>query len=945
MLPGRGQFKVTMPSLPKPGSLKDPDIAALFSVDDPEKIFTDLREIGHGSFGAVYFARNVVTKEIVAIKKMSYNGKQSAEKWQDIIKEVTFLRQVKHKNTIEYKGCYLREHTAWLVMEYCLGSASDILEVHKKPLKEVEIEAICQDTLEGLVYLHNQNKIHRDIKAGNILLTEIGTVKLADFGSASMICPANSFVGTPYWMAPEVILAMDEGQYDGKADVWSLGITCIELAERKPPLFNMNAMSALYHIAQNDSPTLAGGEWSDDFRDFVASCLAKNPTARPTAQQLLQHIFLVRPRSPNVIIDLIQRTKDAVRELDNLQYRRMKKILMVDKEEVQLNGPSEDVIADDSSQDDEHLDSSKSNSLASQHSLQSSSCVSTSSRGSSLNSLPGLPSEEGAISFSRDRSPPPLPPPPTTVQVQIQDWPATRPYSGNYGSYLKSSAARGFEPGVNNFATIRTTSIVTKQMKEHEHTNELREQFTGYKRMRKQHQKQLQQMESKFQTEMEEHKQRLDKEYENLRQSYMSELEKLRKKIQQELEKRQRLNQAQEKKLSKQISQQHDSERKNFSQNQKKEYKCNKEQMKRDLDNGTPKKAREETLRSQKETLMQRQKEAEQQLDRQQKDLLEFEMRKFRRRRLVQFHKLEQDLLREELNKRQAQLDYEHSMLLRHHESTQELEFKQLHMLQKLRDDHLKKQHQTERDNQKEYNEGAGVELRKKHALEHKQQPRSLRQKELQIRRQFHEAVKTQQRQYKALKEHILQNTPKNEQKSVVKKLKEEQMRKLAILGEQYEQSIAEMLQQQNMRLDDSQLSEEQELKQRLQQELELLMAYQSKIKMQAEAQHQRERKQLEERVSLRRALLEQKMEEERAKFHAERTERVRRLHEKHSHDVDEFDHDTVQMGMDAMEIAEASTHESPYDDDAGFRGSMLSLSASNSSGSFNTHNSQTYVS
>ena len=117
-----------------------------------------------------------------------------------------FLCQLKHENTIDYRGCYLKEHTAWLVMEYCLGSASDIIEVHKKPLKEEEIAAMCQDALNGLDYLHSAGRIHRDVKAGNILLTEAGRVKLADFGSASMNCPANSFVGTPYWMAPEVIL-------------------------------------------------------------------------------------------------------------------------------------------------------------------------------------------------------------------------------------------------------------------------------------------------------------------------------------------------------------------------------------------------------------------------------------------------------------------------------------------------------------------------------------------------------------------------------------------------------------------------------------------------------------------------------------------------------------------------------------------------------------------
>lgn len=220
-----------------------------------------------------------------------------------------FLKTLRHRNTIEYKGCYLKEHTAWLVMEYCIGSASDIIEgiicfvsvsqdnligiffsdlVHKKPLREEEISAICHDSLKGLEYLHSQSRIHRDVKAGNILLTENGTVKLADFGSASMCSPANSFVGTPYWMAPEVILAMDEGQYDGKVDVWSLGITCIELAERKPPYFNMNAMSALYHIAQNDSPTLNYNfEWTDSFRNFVNSCLKKNPSDRLNSSAML----------------------------------------------------------------------------------------------------------------------------------------------------------------------------------------------------------------------------------------------------------------------------------------------------------------------------------------------------------------------------------------------------------------------------------------------------------------------------------------------------------------------------------------------------------------------------------------------------------------------------------------------------------------------------------
>lgn len=273
----------------------------------------------------------------------------------------------------------------------------------------------------------------RDVKAGNILLTENGTVKLADFGSASIKCPANSFVGTPYWMAPEVILAMDEGQYDGKVDVWSLGITCIELAERKPPYFNMNAMSALYHIAQNDTPSLQSSEWSEAFRHFVESCLQKQPVNRPTSAKLLTHQFITRPRSPTVLIDLIQRTKAAVRDLDNLNYRKMKKILMVDSCE------TESTIGDVDDAQDEQTggDSSKSNSVTSEHSVHSVG-VSASSQSSSTNSLPAGGGDDGTARRHR--------------------------VAGGMNHAAASAVA---EHGTNNFATIRTTSIVTKQQKEH----------------------------------------------------------------------------------------------------------------------------------------------------------------------------------------------------------------------------------------------------------------------------------------------------------------------------------------------------------------------------------------------------------------------------------------------------------------------------------------------
>ncbi|CAG7819546.1 unnamed protein product [Allacma fusca] len=880
-------------------SLKNPEVAELFNKDDPERIFEDLREIGHGSFGAVYFARNKETKEIVAIKKMSYTGKQSIDKWQDIVKEIRFLTLLDHPNTIEYKGCYLKEHTAWLVMEYCLGSASDILEVHKRPLKEDEIAAICDGVLKGLQHLHSIERIHRDVKAGNILLTENGTVKLADFGSASIQCPANSFVGTPYWMAPEVILAMDEGQYDGKVDVWSLGITCVELAERKPPYFNMNAMSALYHIAQNDSPTLGGlNNWSDVFRRFVESCLKKNPTERPTCSRLLAHPFITRPRSPHVITDLINRTKAAVRELDNLNYRKMKKILMTDTDS-QIGDVEHDG-------EDREGNSSKSNSITSEQSVQSVG-VSASSQSSSTNSIPPMHDpDDPANNFLPHSSFRPRP-------------------SASIPSYPSSA-----ERIPNNFATIRTTSIVTKQQKEHMQ-EDMYEQMSGYKRMRREHQSALLKLEEKCRLEMEAHRKMLDSEYENLLQQFSKELEKLQARHQQELDRKGKQNLNGEKRLKKEIITRQEQERKNFELHKRKEYKQNKERWKKELsqDESTPKRQREATLQSQKDNLKHQEQQDEQRMLRNQKDYLDLEVRKFRRRKLIAFHQLGEELLREELSKRQQQLEQAHTVLLKQHEQTQELEYSQQRAVHQLREDQVKKLHQTELHNQHEYMKRAESELKKKHALELKQQPKSLKQKEVQIRKQFRDTCKIQTVQYKALKAQILQSTPKEEQKVVIKKLKDEQRRKLALLGEQYEQSIAEMLQKQSIRLDESQELEVQQLKEKLERELEILIAYQSKNRMQADAQRERERRELAERVAVRKALLEQKMREELQQFASERAERNRLLQERQMRELEQFDEESARRGFSALALAEPSRES--YQEEDVKSGSMLSLVHSNS--------------
>lgn len=211
-----------------------------------------------------------------------------------------------------------------------------------------------------------------------------------------------------------------------------------------------------------------------------------------------------------------------------------------------------------------------------------------------------------------------------------------------------------------------------------------------------------------------------------------------------------------------------------------------------------------ESLKKHKESLQRAQSANSRRLEQNQLEHFRSEIRKFQRRKLVQYHELERDLLRDELNKRQQQLEEAHAMLLRHHEITQELELRQQRAIHDLRDEQIRKQHQTELANQQAYNQRRLADLTKKHSLELKQQPKSLKQKELQIRRQFRETCKIQTRQYKAWKAQILASTPKEEQKNVIKKLKEEQMRKLAILGEQYEQSIAEMLQKQSVRINNS---------------------------------------------------------------------------------------------------------------------------------------------
>jgi len=296
----------------------------------PEEVFDILCKLGEGSYGSVFKAIHKESQQILAIKQVPVDTDL-----QEIIKEISIMQQCDSPYVVKYYGSYFKNTDLWIVMEFCgAGSVLDIMKLRghywnvpreenggNKTLSETEIATVLSDTLKGLEYLHLRKKIHRDIKAGNILLNMEGHAKLADFGVAGQLTDTmakrNTVIGTPFWMAPEVI---QEIGYDCVADIWSLGITALEMAEGKAPYGEIHPMRAIFMIPSKPPPSFSHPDkWSPAFIDFVSRCLVKQPDVRATASELLQHEFIKNSKPPEILADLIREAQAMKDQLQNQQ--------------------------------------------------------------------------------------------------------------------------------------------------------------------------------------------------------------------------------------------------------------------------------------------------------------------------------------------------------------------------------------------------------------------------------------------------------------------------------------------------------------------------------------------------------------------------------------------------------------------------------------------------
>mmetsp|Transcript_2496 Transcript_2496/g.5941 ORF Transcript_2496/g.5941 Transcript_2496/m.5941 type:complete len:507 (+) Transcript_2496:61-1581(+) len=283
---------------------------------DPDKLewsntemFTLDKLLGEGAYGAVYLGQHKEANFTLAIKVVAGG---SAKLKAEVDKEMKILRECAHGNVVRYWGCAFEGQKIWIMMDYCgAGSVADLLiKLPHGKCTENQIRAVIAQSTQGLNYLHKKGIIHRDIKSANILLTEEGEVRMADFGVSAQLengQRARTTIGTPLWMSPEVL---NSEPYDLKADIWSVGITAIEMGDGEPPYRHETVMRAMFRICSEPAPTMKDpSEWSPEFGDFLSVTLQKDPAERPDTAELMKHPFLAEyldtNRAKEIILDML----------------------------------------------------------------------------------------------------------------------------------------------------------------------------------------------------------------------------------------------------------------------------------------------------------------------------------------------------------------------------------------------------------------------------------------------------------------------------------------------------------------------------------------------------------------------------------------------------------------------------------------------------------------